>query len=591
MTDSLYAPHDPVLEKQLLDSLNLDFGWPLIERFSTLIRESGSEDERVAAEYLARQLSELGIPYQVHSPELFLSVPISASLGFDGSVVEAKACSFSSDTGPDGISGDFFYLPKEEPELREGMFSKSPGSDVRGKIAVIDGFVFPAAQSRFEKAGAIGLIAINPGERSHWGFCTPIWGAPDLNNMKQQPRIPIVSISNPDGKELLEKLKRGKTSGLLRTKMREGWFPCPVIVAEIEGQIEPERFVLAHGHLDSWHVGIGDNAVGNAAKLELARVFHQHRHTLARSLKIAWWTGHSTGRYAGSTWFADTFGLDLARNCIAQVNIDSPGCRWSTVYENIDWMSEAEGFCRQSIFDATGQEASGERPFQAGDYSFNNIGITSFFMLLSTMPQELVEEKGYYPVGGCGGNIAWHTEDDTIEIADRDNLLRDLRVYTVSLLRTLNNPLHPFDFRRTANEFRQVLAERAQTLSTLVDFADGLTALKALENALEKFYGHQPAMEEKPITDPSVRVMNDTILKLGRILIPINFTRRGRFRTEAAVDVPQLPDLAIDLDIAELGPYERGVVATHLRRGLNRVAWSFEEATEVIQGALLVLNN
>ena len=29
------------------------------------------------------------------------------------------------------------------------------------------------------------------------------------------------------------------------------------------------------------------------------------------SQKIAWWPGHSTGRYAGSTWFADAFALDL----------------------------------------------------------------------------------------------------------------------------------------------------------------------------------------------------------------------------------------------------------------------------------------
>jgi len=34
---------------------------------------------------------------------------------------------------------------------------------------------------------------------------------------------------------------------------------------------------------------------------------------LRRSVKIAWWPGHSTGRYAGSTWFTDAFALDLDR--------------------------------------------------------------------------------------------------------------------------------------------------------------------------------------------------------------------------------------------------------------------------------------
>ena len=39
----------------------------------------------------------------------------------------------------------------------------------------------------------------------------------------------------------------------------------------------PEEFVLVHGHLDGWHYGVGDNAVGNATLLELARVFQQRQ--------------------------------------------------------------------------------------------------------------------------------------------------------------------------------------------------------------------------------------------------------------------------------------------------------------------------
>ena len=34
------------------------------------------------------------------------------------------------------------------------------------------------------------------------------------------------------------------------------------------------------------------------------------------------------------------------------------------------------------------------------------------------MTAERRQQLGYYPVSGCGGNIAWHTEDDTLEIAD-----------------------------------------------------------------------------------------------------------------------------------------------------------------------------
>ena len=91
----------------------------------------------------------------------------------------------------------------------------------------------------------------------------------------------------------------------------------------------------------------------------------------------------------------------------------------------------------------TGQSSTRTGRLRAGDCSFNNLGVTTYFMLTSTMPDDLLAEKGYHMVGGCGGNIAWHTEDDTLEIADRDNLLRDMRVYAAAVLRALNAPIAP----------------------------------------------------------------------------------------------------------------------------------------------------
>ncbi|PSM16961.1 hypothetical protein C7T96_18015 [Nitratireductor sp. StC3] len=61
----------------------------------------------------------------------------------------------------------------------------------------------------------------------------------------------------------------------------------------------------------------------------------------------------------------------------------------------------------------------------------------------------LREEKGDYTVGGCGGNIAWHTENDTLEIADKDILLRDIKVYLLAVLRNANADILPFDWRAT----------------------------------------------------------------------------------------------------------------------------------------------
>jgi len=582
-----YEPAQATTESTLLAALSSDAPWALIERFTTLVRESGSDDEREAAAYITDRLTEFGVPHHVYEPELFLSVPVKSSLMINGKEVRAKSPAFSITTGAEGLTGEVVFVPKFEAGRSPDFFDFTPATDidVAGKIVVVNGFGGPPPVRHFEERGAIGQIYLNPGVDIHWGICTTIWGTPDLDNYRRQPTTPVVSINKEDGDALLKLMEQGPVTVTLHTELKEGWFKCPVIVANIEGTIEPERFVLVHGHYDSWDVGIGDNAVGDATLLELARVFHNHRDKVARSLRVAWWPGHSTGRYAGSTWFVDEFGLELARNCIAQVNIDSPGCRWATEYYDVSVMTEAEDFAIKTIKDMTGKVATGDRPHQAGDYSFNNIGISSFFMLLSSMPPELIEEKGYYPVGGCGGNIAWHTENDTLEIADKDNLMRDLKVYTASLQRVLNNPLHPFDFRKSTAEFEAVLKRYRDAAGDEMDFSPALDALKGLKAALDTLYSKAPGLENKSVSDPGVRAFNDAIVELGRELVLINYTRHGRFRNEPAMRVPQLPDLAPAMDLQSKEGHMRKVTQTHLVRGVNRVAWAFESSANIARRA------
>jgi len=115
---------------------------------------------------------------------------------------------------------------------------------------------------------------------------------------------------------------------------------------------------------------------GDATLLELARVLDAHREQLRRDVWVAWWPGHSTGRYAGSTWFTDEFAQELTQRCVAHVNIDSPGVADATKYdERVKWMAGVDDIAASSIADVSGKETV-ERPAAAGgDYSFNNLGI------------------------------------------------------------------------------------------------------------------------------------------------------------------------------------------------------------------------
>jgi peptidase M28-like protein len=583
-------------EELLLADLSLNDARALLDRFSTLVRESGSRDEATAAQFIAARLRDWGIPYSLHEPDLFLSVPKSASLEVRGPTsreIRAKTPAFSASTGRKSVRGRVVYVPSGHAGSAGTLFDshvppkgRRPPGEIEGKIILTEGMAMPKEVADLAALGAKALIFINPGTAIHEGICTTIWGAPDLDSVERMPAIPVIAINRPDGEELRRLVETGRADVSIKTKLDVGWKKCPLLVAEVPGTEDPDRFVLVHGHIDSWHAGIGDNATGDAALMELARVFWRHRSHLRRTLRVAWWPGHSTGRYAGSTWYADTFAQELDERCIAQVNIDSPGCRWATEYTGISWMSEAEPLCRAAIRDAVGQESAGERPHQAGDYSFNNIGISSFYMLLSTMPEALREEKGYYAVGGCGGNIQWHTEDDTMELIDDQILMKDLRVYTVSLLRVLNAPVHPFDFRLVVSEFARTLHGYQERAGEGFDFGPAQAALEELRTRLEIFYRRVDELQHRPVRDPEAQRSSAVIRRLARILVPLNFTREGRFRHDPAVPIHPLPDLAPALDLAGFPSQSREArtIQTSLLRGMNRIVGGLRLASAVIAG-------
>ena len=563
-------------EQAILDAVSLDEPWALVESFATYKREHPDDVNRGMDEVVSR-LGRHGVEVTVHTPELYLSLPGAARVTAGEQSFRAKPPAYSADAR-DGLSGRLVYLGANQADDIDTIFDRrvdesgTAADRVRGNIVISEGYASPGMISQFEEMGAIGVIAINPGVDIHWGICTTVWGVPDLDDLPRKPTIPSVAVSNPDGAALIEIARAGGEVTLF-TEMEEGWFRSKLPEVFVPGTEEPEKYVLLHGHLDSWDVGVGDNATGDATLLEIARVLWAHRDKLRRSVRIAWWPGHSTGRYAGSTWFADRFAIDLEENCIAQVNCDSPGCRWASEFINLSRMTETDAFIREVISEVAGKTAEGERPHRAGDYSFNNIGISSYFMLSSTMPDALREEKGYYAVGGCGGNIAWHTENDTLEIADRDYLLRDIKVYLLSVLRTANAEVFPFDWRATAREFLDTIARYQSAAGDRFDLAPARDEAAALLEALEAFHA-RVGRGEVPAA-----AANAVIQDLARILVPINFTREARFRHDPAVTIPPLPTIAAATELdRHAAQGNLGFALNHLMRGQNRLVSALRQA-------------
>ncbi|MFQ5745010.1 MAG: M28 family peptidase [Acidobacteriota bacterium] len=583
-------------------AIQLEEPWNLVERFTGWVRESGSEDERKAATYIVERLRSFGLEPQIYEPELYLSVPRSATVEvLDGGTSElpCKTPAFSASTGDGGVEGELVGIASDRVKTTSELFTASArvdASEVGGKVVLVEGYAMPKIVRQIEDAGATAAIFINPGH-AHEGIVTTIWGTPSLKDRHKIPQLVVVSVPESAGAELRHGLANGGCRVRVSTELFRGWAACPLVVAEIPGK--SADFVLLHGHYDSWHVGIGDNAVGNAALLEVARAVNTVSERLWRGVRVAWWPGHSTGRYGGSTWYADNFAMDLRDHCVAQIDVDSPGCRWATAYDEVMWMQEASEFAAQTIQQVTGVTARGIRPLRAGDYSFNNLGLTGFFMLLSNIPAEVAERQGFYPVGGCGGNSdAWHTEEDTLEVADRENLERDIRVYLAAVTRLATAAFLPFDYRLTVQEIADWAREYGDYAQGNFDTNPVLEECRALHEELQRFYQAAAALAVATGSDEGPQVCqalyealapyDRTQIGLARELVPINYTAAPRYAHDPALETPPLPDLAMLRLWPQLEGDDDGrrFLLAEALRGRNRVTDAIRRARERVAAAI-----
>jgi hypothetical protein len=611
-------------ERALLSDVSLQEPWSLVECFAQMRRETPAEMNH-GGEEIAARLARLGIPCTMLEPTLFLSTPKPSHLEVGGQTFEARPPSFAPSV-PDGVAARVViakgasrlidgYAPATanlfDPDLsgsdlidtdrigadpiganptsanRIGAnrirdeFSPIEGvGDVAGCIVAYFGTLNGERIAHFEKLGAAAVVAINPGENPHWGGGCAFWGTPDTDDLPAKLGIPAIAVNRHAAEPLLAAAETGEPARV-HTALDEGWYQCKLPVVEIRGTEQPEQFVLLHGHYDSWDVGVGDNATGNAAMLEIARVLWQHRGKLKRSVRLAWWPGHSTGRFAGSTWYADKFAIDLVRNCVAQINCDSPGCRWATSYEIIPWMAENAAFVADAVRDAVGKPASGRRPPAANDYSFTNLGITGYLSSSSRIPAAEVAARGYYYVMGNGGNIEWHTRFDQLEIADRDILHDDIKVYLLAVWRNANAVLLPYDWGALVTEFADTVRGYQRAAGDRFDLTPAQEAVAALADSVGRF--------ERAVRAGSIppAEANATSLRLSRHLVPLNYVKGTRFRRDLATPQSPLPWLAIAEELDRYPPTAIGFALTQLQRGCNHVVGGLLDAREMVDAALV----
>lgn len=591
---SRYERDEPDLsnwERSLYDEVSREEPWEIVEEFSELRRLSPSDDEKEAAERLEERFNKYDVPYERYNPEFWLSVPKQAAIRtgdkeFSGSEEQwreerpsVKALAFSGSTT---VSGEVVHLELPETESSQDVLEQASldteGVDLEGKIVLIDEMI--ASKQFFktiEEAGAAALVSIHPHpEEPQITTAMPIWGAIPADDQRDMlPEMVNVTVSKTVGNRLLELLEENDGLELeVSADVEEGWWECPLVVGKIPGEAAPENddFVLLHGHLDSWYYGVTDNATGNAGMLECARILNEHRDRLKRDLWIAFWPAHEGGRYGGSTWFADEFANDLIEDCVAHINFDSPGVKDATEFNMTFWHQEAHDLCLSTIEDVTGKDAREARPPRAGDYSFYNLGVSGMMLLSSGIPEEIKDERGYYPVGGSGGNSeAWHHTTDTLDKADPDVLKRDIRVHLILLARALTRDVLPLDYRRTIQRHQRIIDEYDEEANAF-DLTPVREELDTLQESVDTFY--------EKVNDGQIgeAKANEAMKRLSRHLVRVNYTERGTFEQDPAMHRQPYPRLEPATKLHELTGNDYRFRERNLRRAVNYVVHELREA-------------
>ena len=364
---------------------------------------------------LHKSLEDAGCRVTRESLPGYVSTPEGASFEAGGEAYEVLTHPMTPSV--EGLEAPLAYVPVD-------AVGETAPADVSGRIVLTDGLAMEPVVRALEDRGAAGVVFIT-GEEIHNMIVSRVWGSPNARNparlCRHSRRKPFFWGTA---------LASGPASPRRAARCPQGFRPAsktvgrkiPVITAEIRGA--DEDFVMVTGHVDSWGLGALDNASGNACAVELARILAPLASDMRRSVRFVLWSGHSHGRYAGSTAWCDAHFEELERHCLLNVNADCLGGRGATVMTESPAMASTRGLARTALREAAGvTDWRGCRFSRSCDQSFWGAGVPSIFSQVSEQPPfEGAAADAFgkmFGSGRTGGFGAWwHTRTDTPDKLD-----------------------------------------------------------------------------------------------------------------------------------------------------------------------------
>lgn len=563
---------------RLTAAVSADTMWRHLEEFAKRVKLSGTAEELDSFRYLQNCLDGYGLKTELILHDAYISLPGKARLEIGNQTPDCITHSFSRSSPEGGLKGKVVYAGT-------GSEKDFAAIDARGKIVLLEHIANPAASLRASEAGAVGQIHISPHQHLHEMCISPVWGSPTDAALGKLPKTVVLSVRQADGEALKRRVQAGEeVEATLYAEVDTRWRKTPILVAELfrNGAADDEPFVMFSGHHDTWHLGVMDNGGANATMLEVARLIAPEKDKLKRGLRLCFWSGHSHGRYAGSTWYADANWEDLAKRCAVHVNVDSTGAKGNTVMSDALSSSELYGLAAEAVQRQGGQELDRHRMSRAGDQSFWGIGIPSIFMGMGEQPLGGSDNVVGAILGGSNRKAAgfgwwWHTPDDTLDKMDRDLLVRDTRVYVHTLSRLLTDSVLPLDYAAHAEALMHELDALAAKLEGRLDLA-------SLTRRAKIFREKATALKQRAAgakSNAEAAQINARLMAASRAMVPMDYTSGNRFEPDPAFGQSAYPvlDPLRRLAATSDGSDAAKFAAVAARRAANRLAHALNDAS------------
>ena len=372
------VPVNPDVER--LSHIGMELLTKFTEDYSP--RESGSDGERVAAEFIGAYLEERGYRIEFQPVEvdyIAWSEDFVSLIGDDRPDLRAVPMAM---TGLGDVSAPLVSVGKALEE-------EIPDDGLEGYIALIERgeITFEEKVGRVADAGAVGAIIYN-NERGNFR------GA-----LQSQGPVPSVSLSRQQGEQVL-RLIQDEPGLEARIKIEKTLLDSQNVIAELDNQATECGTVILGGHYDSVAdtQAAGDNGTGVVSLLvmadELAKAHYDDDQSLPYAVRLVFFGVEEIGLF-GSKRYVDELSEEERNEIIAMLNFDAMGKGNASVVGS-------EGILDRAIEYATGNGIDLKRSNESGGFgsdhaSFINADIPALFFFgddfsIINSPEDILEE-------------------------------------------------------------------------------------------------------------------------------------------------------------------------------------------------------